>query len=395
MPKKKSTEFEYISGVIKNYLISELIEKTRNEDKCEDKVNTLIALAHDNIDSFCAAIYKQKDSISDSTLFKYLDEYVNTLVEQFYKVNLDNHNYKMKDYFEAVFLTSKLFRNERFSRYYEGITENQNEILKIYRDLAIKLGITDSLNLSHFYTKLLWDGYFSVSNSHTYKMKDRLITYLFNLEVFQGKGVCLNYASLQEDFLSICGIDSYLVTCKVDPKLLDRKDEDKVNIDRDIDVTIGDKMKMILISPIKLARKDIGNHAIVMINGEKGLYYYDATNLLVYNPSGSDKANALNADGYIDLKLNSGFFTPKSSFIRKHILNLVLRNKEYETYTKDEIKDSYNHIIDLMNNNKDLINEAYFEVRPYIERINTIINENKDDFKFSGMLKGISKKRKK
>lgn len=395
MQKNKSAEREYVCGCIKNYLISELIERTHNEPKCEEKINTLIALVHDNIDDFCAAIYKQKDVISESVLHEYLEKYIENLKEQFYKINLNKNDYKIKDYFDACLTTSRIFRKEKYSTYYEGISENQDEILRIYRDLAYKLGINDSLKLSHFYTKLLWDGYFSISNNHTYKMKDRLITYLFNLEVFQGRGVCLNYASLQEDFLTMCGKDSYLVICNVEPANLNRKDEDEVNINRDIDVTIGDKMKMILLSPIKLTKKESGNHAIVMISGEKGIYYYDATNLIVYNPNGSEKADAINADGYVPMKLNSSFFTPKSSFIRRNILDLVLKNKKYDTYTKDEVKDTYDYVIKLMDDNKELINSAYFEARPYIENINKIINEHKKDFTFTGMLKNFHRSRKK
>ena len=41
MQKNKSTEHEYVCGCIKNYLISELIERTHNEPKCEEKINTL------------------------------------------------------------------------------------------------------------------------------------------------------------------------------------------------------------------------------------------------------------------------------------------------------------------------------------------------------------------
>ena len=394
--KKKATDKEYICGVIKNYLLIEVLDKMKETPKCREIVSIMFTLRKSVINEFCEAIYSQKEVITSEQLLEYLNSYVDSLCAAFKDIDPDKDAVEIvktqkgrSDYFKACIETSRATVNDRFTNASEEFYNEQNEILKIYRDLVFSLGINDTLSLSHYFAYLLWNGYFSISNKHVYRMKDRIISNMFSLEVFQGRGVCLNYSYLLQEFLTICGKDAQLIICDVDSSQIERKEEDKVNIERAFDITISDRMKYFLLAPIMINKKNSGNHAINMIYGEKGPYYYDSTNLFVMNINGKDSATLINGDGTIPIKLNSTFSPPKSHNIREKLLDLVIRNKSFDIYTKDEIKTSYDNMINYLNSNKELLSKTYFMARPHIEKICQQINLNREDFTFSGMVRKL------
>ena len=391
--KREVSEQDYISSVIKNYLISEVAARKQDNPKWKETISLLFAVEKKPIDSACNVIYEQRDSISNETLFNFLDRNVYILCDKFDRIKSNSgFDYKFKDYLEVSIITSRLNISEKLKTEMNSyFLEEQNKILSIYKNVAISLGIKDTLNLSNYFTYLLWNGYFSITGEHIYKLKDRLITDLYGIEVFQGKGVCVNYSSLLQSFLELCNKNAQVVICNVDKNKINRKDEDKPKIERKFDIKVSDHFKHVLLSPIKLGRQDIGNHAITMIYGEKGPYYYDATNIFVLNPKGRDNSTLINGEGTMPLKLNSYFFLPTSPFIKRNIIDLVVRNKSFDTYTKPEVKESLDEIIKLLDSNKELLAEAYFEARPHMENICEKIDENKEDFKFSGIVKKLIK----
>ena len=104
----------------------------------------------------------------------------------------------------------------KIQRIYKDSLIHYNNILENYKNLAQELKISSSLDLSNLLTYMLWNGYFSVNKEHFYKLKGRLLLPgMFSFDAIKGKGVCLAYAELLKNYLSICGKESSLLTCKV------------------------------------------------------------------------------------------------------------------------------------------------------------------------------------
>ena len=73
---------------------------------------------------------------------------------------------------------------------YQILKKIYNNILDNYRILAKELHISSALELSHLFTYMLWNGYYSATKSHYYNMKNRtnIANFTF-LDVIKGSGV--------------------------------------------------------------------------------------------------------------------------------------------------------------------------------------------------------------
>ena len=58
---------------------------------------------------------------------------------------------------------------------YSQVLIEYRKILENYKKLAEELKVNDSLNLSHLFSYLLWNGYFSVTKEHHYNLYNRLM----------------------------------------------------------------------------------------------------------------------------------------------------------------------------------------------------------------------------
>ena len=113
-----------------------------------------------------------------------------------------------------LLIDNKNWTKDEMSQY-EFILENYYNVLHTYSELASHLNITNPLDLCIYITYLLWNGYFSVTGKHAYQELDNTsIRGLQALDVMTGKGVCLNYADLLNDFLHMKGINSSIILCK-------------------------------------------------------------------------------------------------------------------------------------------------------------------------------------
>lgn len=58
---------------------------------------------------------------------------------------------------------------------YSQVLIEYRKILENYKKLAEELKVNDSLNLSHLFSYLLWNEYFSVTKEHHYNLYNRLM----------------------------------------------------------------------------------------------------------------------------------------------------------------------------------------------------------------------------
>lgn len=76
---------------------------------------------------------------------------------------------------------------------YSQVLIEYRKILENYKKLAEELKVNDSLNLSHLFSYLLWNGHFLVTKEHHYNLYNRLmISGKYSLDVIKGSGVCLD-----------------------------------------------------------------------------------------------------------------------------------------------------------------------------------------------------------
>lgn len=102
---------------------------------------------------------------------------------------------------------------------YRQVLTSYQKVLENYKKLAEELKIYDSLNLSHLFSFLLWNGYFSATKDHHYNPNDRLMILGMNsFDVFKGRGVCLAYAELLTNYLNACNREAALLSCVVPTK---------------------------------------------------------------------------------------------------------------------------------------------------------------------------------
>lgn len=280
---------------------------------------------------------------------------------------------------------------------YPEIYKCQDEILDEYKKLANELDINTGLDLSHYYTYLLWNGYFSPTKKHSYQLRDRIVSHP-TFEVFQGKGVCLNYAELLKDFQIKCGKEAKVANCLATRENLqpDPARKEKNEIKRDVDITQKEQFKSSVIllaaSPVV---KEFGNHAITLIGDGEKTFYYDPTNLFTLNPAGNKKAVIINGKGSLDIKLEltlNSHSKHKLEQLKDYLADLALENHVKEVFTKEEVNETYDAVISKMKENSGLLEDAYNEIKPHILKINEEIDKNIEDLKVSYTKKKKEKK---
>ncbi len=272
------------------------------------------------------------------------------------------------------FLLYSNFVDERksFNETYAKELELYRGILETYKGIAKELKLSTALELSYFYTYLLWKGYFSETKYHEYSLNKRSITLNFlAANVLSGGGVCLEYASLLNDFLRVCKKESLVMACYVPVKNDDIKFDYVPDIVRNYDGQTK-LSKKILTSAFdtSLITKKLGNHAITIINEAGQQFAFDATNLSVLNIESHLKASLINGNGNFDLK--------KYSLL---LLNIMQETSELFYKLRDEtaysdlkgstVMFSYEDTLKLVDSNKFLLDAGYDSIHSSIEQINT------------------------
>ena len=398
-----------IKSLVLEYATQKIITKRSTDIHLKVMTIVILLMHKKDTDEITKKIYDLKDTANGMSIFTILDNYADYLIKDFDETKWEQlEGTKLSDITNEILTPAdvlsvtwkvvkeintnnsipKIDTNNEVTLYgnqnrYPIIFENQAIILNRYKQLAEDLNFETSLDISHYFSKLLWEGYFSPNKEHSYQLRDR-ITEFPTLEVFQGKGVCLNYSALQTQFLKTCGKDAKQTSCLVDTKKIERDEKYKELLECKVDITKNEKIKeellFLVAAPIV---KLVGNHAITLVGDNNRIFYYDPTNMFVLNPMKGNKAKIINGKGEFDIKLDFTLNAHDFSKIEKiedYLADIVTKNTSYDTFTDEEIYETMTRVFDKMNEKKSLVNAAYEEIKPNILTINEEIEKHKEEF---------------
>jgi len=265
---------------------------------------------------------------------------------------------------------------------YHAINDNRNKyselmhyydiLLKSMNMLARELNINNSLELSIFFSYLLWNGYLSKNKKYRF-CSDNLkkVVGLWFADIMNGTGVCLNNSDMLRDFLYMNNFNSTILSNHL-------HSFNKIDYSVPIVTKSISKEQNIfdnIVSSVINFRK--ANHAFNLIEDNSQLYIYDSTNLELFNVTGAYRVKLVNGYGKSDL------FPYKSYRLCFNIEQSRLLDKLFDSdfysspYNRDDLKNSSRSTITLLNYNKILLDYFYDEVRPYIRGISNELDKIK------------------
>lgn len=299
---------------------------------------------------------------------------LNTILDMMIKTKFSFNFFDIK-----LLIDNKNWTKDEMSQY-EFILENYYNVLHTYSELASHLNITNPLDLCIYITYLLWNGYFSVTGEHAYQELDNTsIRGLQALDVMTGKGVCLNYADLLNDFLHMKGINSSIILCKFPRK----KEEYKIQYKPQIKKHGNRNEEKQIIKPVhNFIEKQIGNHAVNLIRDGEKMYIFDITNTALLRILDKGYANIINGYGNFELKMLSSMNLLSDCDYDNLFEQIILEQEIDESYTKKEYKSSCKKIVELLNNNREILLESYNFIYADLKVISDTINKrNKQKIK--------------
>lgn len=247
---------------------------------------------------------------------------------------------------------------------YKKHVEEYEVVLKNIIDLSNNLGFSTSLELCILYSYLLWSGYLSTDKTHTYKIEDRMnIQGLYSFDILKGSGVCLNYADMLCDLLSLAGYENNLLLNKMTDTII--KGYVPETIERNI--VKPKKRTKSIIKVLEPMTKIVGNHAFNLIHDD-GLYIYDPTNLIAFSLNNYKEAQLVSGIGTITLNPYTSFLLSKKRETKT--IERLLWEKELNCpFTEEEYKETFIRTLEIIDQNKDLIEETYNKNKEYIQYI--------------------------
>ena len=410
MTKDDKKLYEILSE-IKDYIIRRILVSRKGDPDLKTKIILLLIIHDFDIRTKTQEIYNGK-SIETA-----LDNYVELLLKEYDKIDLQNPddkiiselNYKklvrssiIQDLFKVASVEYSLedYSDDYLSEDYPLMAEYQDKILENYRKLAEELDIKSGLDLSHYFTYLLWNGFFSPTKRHLYQLSDRIIYYP-TLEVFLGKGVCRNYASLLEEFLIKCGNEARRTDCFVSMKTLRqmRKMEKhpetpidekaqvlRASVKRSKDTSNKEIILWTIMMPVEFSvGKLCGNHSITFVRDKNKEFYYDPTMIYVLQPQNNNSATIINGFGEYLIKSHQSIHSGYSGSIgdiellKKYIQGILTEEYEVESYTSRDVIETMDRVFNSMERNKSLLDDAYEEIKPTILKQEEEIKRNKKD----------------
>ena len=267
--------------------------------------------------------------------------------------------------------------NQKYRDLYQESLISYNRILKNYHKLAQELKLSSALEISHLYAYMLWNGYYSFNKEHNYKLQSKLLLPSMNsFDVIKGQGVCLAYAELLHDYLTVCNHQSAILNCKCPTSKKDIICNYRPEITRNQQSSIwGNFSSKALNILVKGLINRMGNHTVTLINDDNKLFIYDPTNLYILNILNSEQASIINGQGIFEMKPHSSLLID-SNCDPYHLFEKVLSNETQSAFTRKEIIFSFENTLDLIKNNIDLLDEAYDNIQPDL----AFINQQTDEF---------------
>jgi len=279
-------------------------------------------------------------------------------------------------FLKPIILYSMIETQIKVQDFYRESLNHYDRILENYKELAQELGVNSTLNLSHLFTYMLWNGYFSATKEHVYKLFGRLVLPgMYSFDVIKGNGVCLNYAELLHNYLSRCEKNSSILLCKVPTKKGAVSCDYRPEIERHIEHGLGSKIVSSLATCFLGGLIDkTGNHAVTLIEDNEKLCVYDPTNLYALNIQTASTASIINGKGEFQIKpLITSSFIPNAD-PNNLFEKLLLENVE-PALTRKEFMFSFENIMELLNSNIGLLNDSYDNIHSDLEFIDKQTDE--------------------
>ena len=276
-----------------------------------------------------------------------------------------------------------------FQEAYSESLIRYNNILENYKKLAQELKVDSSLDLSHLFAYMLWNGYFSVSKEHSYKLQERLfVPGMYSFDVIKGKGVCLAYANLLSDYLTKCEKESSVLYCKVPSEKGAIRCDYRPEIERNVKNSLSSRVKSQMLTIfLKGVINKVGNHAVTLIRENGNVYIYDPTNLCALNIKDSSTASIVNGKGEFALRpLSSITLSPLSDYY--HIYEDLFSDDIKQALTRKDFIVSFENLMEIIKDNISLLDDAYDNIHSDLEYI------DKETDKIGGGIKAIKKYKK-
>lgn len=270
--------------------------------------------------------------------------------------------------------------------------EESNEALDIYypdvlqkmRNLAVELGLNDSLELSNLYSYLLWNGYLSKDKKNAFSAQDRNVIFgMFFSDVMNGKSVCLNHSDMLKDFLNICGYDAASLITYVG------KDVDldyRARINRDIeDFSLAFKTLNLFMSSHS---KAFGNHALTLVRDNDRLVVHDSTNLALFGVKNASSIELINGSGVCKLNPMASCVINSGTESELRAISGLYEVADFQApYSRKDFIFTSEENVELFNDSIALLDDFYDEVKPSIMGICAVTDELKKGDKMRLLVK--------
>lgn len=242
------------------------------------------------------------------------------------------------------------------------------QIVKKVNLLAKELKLTNSLEVSLLFSYLLYNGYFSITSEHKYKVENRIvIPGCYSLDIFHGGGVCLNYSDMLTDILVDAGYSATIMVNIVDKST---KCDYIPRIERKhVEPKFYSKISRLLSLPIS---RKFGDHAVTLIIDNGQPYIYCPTNLTMFECADYKEAVHTLGEGKLTLKpyVSSFFATNDANF--KALKTLCLTDDYTSPYNKKDFIFTSEQSVELFDLNKNLMHDFHEDS---LEDITTIVED--------------------
>lgn len=262
--------------------------------------------------------------------------------------------------------------NKCYKKYEVEFADAYNFILEKWVNLFLELKFENTLEITSFFTYLMWSGFFSSNGEYCYDNSNRAnIDGWYALDVISGHGVCLNESSMLKDFLLKLGIDAALMINYAKAGKVTGAAPKYCSFRKMTPIKQPSRIKYFFNKKWIERAKEMGNHTVVLTRDDVSdkLMIVDPTNLVLANIKSSKEAVGVN--GKVKYKLNP---------LHSHALarseqeyRLLSRLFEEQNFSADFTPVQYDlawtHAYLIFRNNMSAIYDCYNETLPAIEKI--------------------------
>lgn len=262
--------------------------------------------------------------------------------------------------------------NKSYKKHEEEFSDAYNSILEKWVDLFLELKFETTLEITSFFTYLMWKGFFSSNGEYFYDNANRAnIDGWYSLDVISGHGVCLNESSFLKDFLLKLGIDAALMINYARAGKVAGTAQQICNFRKMSPVQQPSIMKYVFNKKMIERAKEMGNHTVVLTRDDISdkLMIVDPTNLVLANIKSSREAIGVN--GKVRYKLNPLHSHALARTEQEcRLLSRLFEEQSYSSsFTCVQHDLAWTNAYLMFRNNMSAVYDCYNETLPAIEEV--------------------------